>query len=310
MRLASQKFLFHGRCGRISRDSLLLTSAPPLLSAGLHTSFLYLPLPSMSLFYAALLGLIEGLTEFLPISSTGHLILAEKILAIPVTPFLDTFDIAIQIGAILAVVVLFFNRFWERPVMERLIVAFLPTGILGFFFAKLIKRYLLGNVSVVAWALLIGGVVLIAFERWYGKRRQAVVDAAIEVPAIEKMTYTQAFLVGVSQSLAMIPGVSRSGATIVGGLWLGLSRATIVEFSFLLAVPTMAVATAYSLYKEAPHFSSGDWSALVVGLSVSFVVAMGVIRWFLAFIRTRSFTAFGVYRVVIGVAVLAALFMR
>ncbi len=259
----------------------------------------------MPLFYAAFLGLIEGLTEFLPISSTGHLIIAEKWLAIPVTPFLDTFDIAIQIGAILAVIVLFFDRFWQRAVIQRLIVAFLPTGILGFLFAKLIKRYLLGNVSVVGWALFIGGLILIAFERWNAKRLQKTAHPADATAAIEQMTYTQAFLVGVSQSLAMIPGVSRSGATIVGGLWLGLSRATIVEFSFLLAVPTMVVATAYSLYKDAPQFSSGDWRALMVGLSVSFVVALAVIRWFLGFIRTRSFTAFGVYRIVIGVAVLA-----
>ena len=201
----------------------------------------------MTLLQAIILGVVEGITEFLPISSTGHLILASRLLGLAQTDFLKSFEIAIQLGAIASVVLLYWRRFLELNVLTRVLVAFIPTGIIGFALYRVIKTYLFDSDTVVLWALGLGGVVLIVFELLHRERDDAVDDVA-------SISYSKAFLIGVFQSLSVVPGVSRAGATIVGGLILGLTRTTIVQFSFLLAVPTMLAATGYDLLKNASSF--------------------------------------------------------
>lgn len=251
----------------------------------------------MDFFHAIILGIIEGVTEFLPISSTGHLILASKILGLPSTEFLKSFMVAIQLGAILAVVVLYWRSFFVKfEILKKIIVAFLPTAALGLIFYKIVKQFLLGNEAGVLWALFLGGVFLIIFEWKYSEKPDAVEE-------VEKITWQQALLIGVFQSAAIIPGVSRAAATIVGGLLLGLKRKTIVEFSFLLAVPTMIAATGFDLLKSGGNFSLGEFGLLALGFVFSFITALAAIKFFLNFIKNRSFIIFGVYRII-----LAALF--
>ncbi|MDD4319611.1 MAG: undecaprenyl-diphosphate phosphatase [Candidatus Peribacteraceae bacterium] len=256
----------------------------------------------MTFLQAVLLGVVEGVSEFLPISSTAHLILASSLLRIQQTEFLKTFEIAIQSGAILSVVVLYARAFARRfDVWAKIIVAFIPTGVLGFLLHGVVKRHLLGNVPVVLWALFLGGLALIVFERFHREKE----DAASE---IEDISYGRALLIGVFQALAMVPGVSRSAATITGGLLLGIRRKTIVDFSFLLAVPTMAAATGYDLLKSAGTFQASDLHLLAAGFITSFVVALLSIVWLLRFIRRHSFVPFGVYRIALAGVFLALLF--
>jgi len=255
----------------------------------------------MDLITAAILGIVEGVSEFLPISSTGHLILTSHLLGLKNTDFLKSFEIAIQVGAILSVCVLYWRDLLVKPaVMKRVALAFLPTGVIGLTLYPVIKSYLLGSPSVVLWALAAGGLFLVVFEWRYREGRDAVAQT-------EDMTCRQALIVGLFQAIAVIPGVSRSASTIVGGLLLGLKRRTIVEFSFLLAVPTMAAATGYDLLKNAAQFSLDQVQFLTVGLVTSFVVALLSVKFLLRFIQTHTFIAFGVYR--IALAVLWALFL-
>lgn len=237
-----------------------------------------------------ILGIVEGVTEFLPVSSTGHLILAEKALEVEKSSFLTTFNIAIQLGAIGAVVLLYWRRFLvERQALLRVMVAFVPTAILGLLFYSQVKEILKSH-EVVLWSLVIGGVVLMLFETWHGERPGACDD-------IQSVPLWQAGVVGLCQSVAMVPGVSRSAATVLGSLGLGWTRRAAVEFSFLLAVPTMAAATCLVLYKNASTFTLDQTGALAVGFVVSFVVAVVAIKWLLYFVRTHSFFWFGVYRI-------------
>ncbi len=249
----------------------------------------------MNFFHASVLGLIEGVTEFLPISSTGHLILAGKLLQLPGTEFLKSFDIIIQLGAILSVVVAYWRRFlMDREVLKRIIVAFIPTGIIGLAVHGIVKHYLFGNERVVLWSLLLGGIILIVFELLHHEKQQDVAD-------MKHMSYAQAVGIGLFQSIAVIPGVSRSAATIVGGMFLGLKRRTIVEFSFLLAVPTMAAATGLDLVKSASSFSLDQFGLLAVGFVISFIAALASIKLLLAFVKNHTFISFGVYRIVVAV---------
>lgn len=248
----------------------------------------------MSLFESILLGAIEGFTEFLPISSTGHLILATELLGIPLTEAVKTFQIAVQLGAILAVMVLFWRKFLDFKVLTRLAVAFVPTGILGLLLYRFIKDYLIGNSWVVVAALFLGGVALILFERFHSEPDEAQADLAA-------LPYKTAVTIGLFQSIAMIPGVSRSAATIVGGLLLGMKRTAIVEFSFLLAVPTMLAATGYDLLKTADTLQGADITVLIAGFVTSFVVALLSMRLLLSFVKNHSFVPFGVYRIIIAV---------
>jgi len=255
------------------------------------------------LLHALILGIIEGLTEFLPVSSTGHLILAGQLLG-----FNDekgkVFEIAIQFAAILAVVWEYRARLGHavepgsEPASRRLainlIVAFLPAAVLGFLFIKQIKFYLF-NPIVVASALIVGGVLIL-----WAERRQHVVRAE----TIDDMTWRDALKVGFAQALAMIPGTSRSGATIIGGLFFGLSRKTAAEFSFFLAIPTMFAATLYDVYKNRDLFSADDIGLFAVGSAASFISALLAVRGLIRFISRHDFTVFAWYRIVFGVLVL------
>ncbi len=246
----------------------------------------------MSLLHAILLGIVEGITEFLPVSSTAHLILASKLLALD-SEFVKSFEIIIQFGAILSVVVLYWNRFWNWDVLKKLVVAVIPTGVIGLTVYKAVKSYLLGNVTVVLLALLIGGIALILFERF-----RTSVDTEVDFTEI---TYRRAFLIGLFQAIAVIPGVSRSAATIVGGSLIGVSKRTIVEFTFMLAVPTMLAATGLELVKSREALA-GNYGILAVGFVVSFITAIVAIKSFLGYIKKRSFAAFGWYRIALAVA--------
>ncbi|HTY40099.1 MAG TPA: undecaprenyl-diphosphate phosphatase [Candidatus Paceibacterota bacterium] len=246
-------------------------------------------------FTALILGLVEGFTEFLPISSTAHLIIATRLLGFAQSEFAKTFDIAIQSGAILAVVALYWRRFLDVELLKKLVAAFIPTGILGLLFYKVVKNYLLGSMTVVLWSLAVGGLLIIIFENFYKKEMARISDA-------RQMTYGQAALIGVAQSVAMIPGVSRAAATAVGGMLLGVSREAIVEFSFLLAVPTMLAATGLDLVKSAGEFSAAQFDVLGIGFVVSFLMAIVSIKFLLNYIRRHTFTAFGVYRMALVLA--------
>lgn len=247
----------------------------------------------MSIFNAFFLGIVEGITEFLPVSSTGHLILTSRLLGIPQMDFVKTFEIAIQLGAILSVVVLYRNKFLAgSDVMKKVCAAFLPTAVIGFLFYKIIKR-LLGNSRVVIWALLLGGIFLILFELFH-REKEKMQDSA------EPISYKQAVIIGLFQSIAVIPGVSRSAATIIGGLMMGLRRDIIVEFSFLLAVPTMLAATLLDLYKSAGLFSKDQFVFLGIGFATSFVAAIFAVKFLISFIKKHSFISFGVYRILIA----------
>ena len=246
----------------------------------------------MTLLHALIFGIVEGVTEFLPISSTGHLILTAQVLGLKQSEFLKSFEIAIQVGAILAVVFLYWKSLLVNfEAIKRVITAFIPTAVLGLVFYKIIKKFLLSGESVVLWSLFLGGLFLIVFE-WRHKEKENALDDLSKIP------YAQAMLIGVFQSLAMIPGVSRSAATIVGGLCLGIRRKTIVEFSFLLAVPTMLAATGLDLLKNASGFDQGQFLFLGVGFVSSFFVAIFAIKVFLQYVQKHSLILFGVYRVI------------
>ena len=252
--------------------------------------------------HAVLLGIVEGLTEFLPVSSTGHLILASKLLGLAQTEFMKTFEIAIQLGAILAVLLTYWRAFLtDFATLKRVSAAFLPTAVIGFLFYRIIRKFLFAGYSTVLWSLFLGGIVLIVFDGWHHIKGNAVQKTG-DIPPLK------AAGIGVAQSLAMIPGVSRSAATIVGGLWLGLDRKTAVEFSFLLAVPTLLAATVFDLLKSAPVLDGLQWKFLLTGGSVSFLIAMLSIRCFLKFVQNHGFAAFGIYRMV--VALLFWLFIK
>jgi len=250
----------------------------------------------MNIIHAFILGIVEGLTEFLPVSSTGHLILTSEFLGLPETEFLKSFEIAIQMGAILAVVVLYARSFLVNvEILKRIFAAFIPTAVIGLIFYKIIKTFLLGNAYVVIGALAIGGIVLIVFEKNYQEKAEAKDD-------LSTLSYRDSVLIGLFQALAMIPGVSRSAATIIGGLALGMRRKTIVEFSFLLAVPTMAAATALDLFKSIGHFSisAQQFVFLGIGFVTAFIIALASVKFLLHFIQRNNFVAFGVYRILVA----------
>lgn len=246
--------------------------------------------------HALILGIVEGITEFLPISSTAHLVLVGELLGIDTSNFAKSFDIIIQLGAILAVLALYWKQFLRWAVLKRLVVAFIPTGVIGLIVYKFAKEFLLGNTTLILITLFVGGVVLIAFEYWHKEKENATEDIA-------KISYAQCLALGVFQAIAIVPGVSRSAATIVGGLLLGLKRKTIVEFSFLLAVPTMAAATGLDLLKNLDQFTRDQVTSLSVGFVCAFVTAILAIKFLLAYVRKRSFIAFGIYRIAVVLVV-------
>ncbi|HLG23619.1 MAG TPA: undecaprenyl-diphosphatase UppP [Candidatus Nanoarchaeia archaeon] len=248
----------------------------------------------MDILQTIILSIIEGITEFLPVSSTGHLILASKIMGVAQTEFVKSFEIFIQLGAILAVAFLYWKEiFLNLKVFKKILIAFLPTAFIGFILYKLFKQYLLGNEQIVIWSLLIGGIILILFDLRHKEKENSTED-------ISKISYKNCFLIGLFQSISIIPGVSRAGATIIGGLSLGLKRETIVKFSFLLAIPTMLAASLYDLYKSSGAFSFSELDLLIVGFLASFVVALFSVKFFIGFIRKNTFVSFGVYRILVA----------
>jgi len=240
---------------------------------------------------AIILAVVEGLTEFLPVSSTGHTILAAVLLNVGQTPFVKSFELSLQFGSILSVVVLYWRLFLKVQVLKRLIVAFVPTGVVGLLIYPFFKGVLFGNEQIVLWALLLGGVAIILFELSYKQR--------YEIDDISKIPYAYCLLIGVFQSFSVIPGLSRSAPTIMGGLFLGMKRQTIVLFSFLLAVPTMIAASGYDLLMSFNQFSSGDVKLLLVGFTTSFLVAMLAIKFFLGYVKKHNFIPFGIYRIIL-----------
>lgn len=247
----------------------------------------------MDILHTVILGIVEGVTEFLPISSTGHLILVTELLDIPATNFQKSFGIIIQLGAILSIIVLYWKTLCNIDVLKKLAAAFIPTGIIGLALYSLVKTYLLGNQHVVVWSLFLGGVAIIVFELWHKESDTAVADIA-------GISYKQAVTIGLFQSFAIIPGISRSASTVVGGLFLGLRRTTIVEFSFLLAVPTMLAASGLDLVKNASSFSSSQFGTLAIGFAVSFITALVSIKFLLGYIQKHNFIPFGIYRILVA----------
>lgn len=250
----------------------------------------------MNLLHAMILGVVEGATEFLPISSTGHLILTSHLLKIPASDFLTSFEIAIQVGAIAAVLFLYGKSvIVNYEILKRVLVAFLPTAMVGLVFYHWVKNYLLKSTGVVLWALFWGGLFLVIFEWLYRPKEKASYQ-----DSLTSISYKQCFWIGVCQSLAIIPGVSRSAATIVGGLVLGITRRTIVEFSFLLAVPTLLAATGLDLVKHRHSFSAEQSTFLLAGFLAAFFTAILSIRFLLEFIKNHRFASFGVYRMLVA----------
>ncbi len=249
----------------------------------------------MNFFQAVILSVVEGISEFLPISSTGHLIITADILKIAQSNFVKDFEIIIQLGAIFAIVFLYWNSlFKSKEVWKKILTAFIPTGIIGFVLFKFIKSFLLGNLYVTLISLFAGGIILIFLELMYKEKEHHVEN-------IEKISYTNAFIIGLCQSVAVIPGVSRSGATIIGALFLGTKRKAATEFSFLLAVPTMLAATGLDIIKSNFSYSVNEWLILLTGFIGSFIVATVVVKWFLKFVQSHTFIPFGTYRIIAAV---------
>lgn len=266
----------------------------------------------MTIIQSIILGIVEGLSEFLPISSTAHLIITSALLKIPETDFLKTFLISIQLGAILSVAVLYFKKVISSPkIILKIITAAIPTAIIGLIAYKFIKDYLMESLPLIALALIIGGVVLIILENKFKRdklKENKTKDLSIEDDLLT-ISYKQSFLIGLFQSLAIVPGVSRSAATIMGGLSLKISRKNIVEFSFLLALPTMLGATLLDLYKSPPAISQSELFVWFIGFFVSFITAIFGIKFFLKFIQKNNFIPFAWYRIIIGSTLLAVLFI-
>lgn len=259
----------------------------------------------MTVIHSIILSIVEGLTEFLPISSTGHLILASDLLKISQTDFVKTFEIVIQLGAILAVVYLYFKKLISGiEIWKKLAVAFIPAGVLGFIFYGLIKKFLIGNTIVVLVSLFLGGLALLAVEYFYKNKSPLTNHYSPFTIHQSLITYRQALLIGVFQSISMVPGVSRAAATIAGGMLVGLKRKTATEFSFLLAIPTMAAATALDLLKVGFHFSLSELWILAVGFIGAFTSAIIAVRFLINFVKTHTLNSFAVYRIVLALVFL------
>jgi undecaprenyl-diphosphatase len=256
----------------------------------------------MNIIQSIILAIVEGLTEFLPVSSTGHMIIASSVLGIAENEFVKNFTVIIQFGAILSVVVLYWKRFFKSVEFYiKLFIAFIPAAIIGLLASDYIDM-LLENVIVVACTLLLGGIFLLFVDKIFRKN---------ELMADSEPTRKSAFIIGVFQVIAMIPGVSRSAATIIGGLTQKLTRKAAAEFSFFLAVPTMFAATCYKLFKiyqSDTGFTSHDIQILAVGNIVAFIVAMFAIKFFISFLTKYGFKVFGYYRIVVGIIILVMYF--
>lgn len=255
----------------------------------------------MNLFQAIILAIIEGLTEFLPVSSTGHMIIGSSLMGIQSNEFVKLFTVAIQLGAILSVIVLYFKHFFQSVGFYlKLLVAFLPAVFFGLLLSDKIDQ-LMESPLTVAIALLIGGIILLFVDKWF---KDGNIDNTNDI------TYSTALKIGLFQCLSMIPGTSRSAATIVGGMSQKLTRKAAAEFSFFLAVPTMFGATSkklYDFYKDGYQISADQFNLLIIGNVVAFIVAMLAIKYFITFLQTRGFQLFGWYRIIAGGIILILL---
>ena len=254
----------------------------------------------MDTLQAIIIAIVEGLTEFLPISSTGHMIIAEKALGITETDFIKVFTVAIQLGAILAVVVLYHKKFFDFKRWQfyvKLAAAVVPALILGFLFSKKIDALLESSLTV-AISMLVGGIILLFIDKSFTRST---------IQSEERVSLPKAVIIGTWQCIAMIPGVSRSAASIIGGMQQKLTRSAAAEFSFFLAVPTMLAATVYKLYKyhkESGGFSGEEIKQLAIGNIMAFVVAMLAIKFFISFLKKYGFKIWGVYRIIVGIILL------
>jgi undecaprenyl-diphosphatase len=252
----------------------------------------------MSYLQAIIIAIVQGITEFLPVSSTGHMIITQSILGIESTPFVKTFTVTIQLGSILSVIILYWKRFFQSmDFYYKLFVAFIPAVVLGLLLKNFIES-LLGNVLVVAISLLVGGIIFLFVDKWFKNTSDE---------KKQEISFLSALKIGLFQTISMIPGVSRSAATIIGGLTQKLTRKNAAEFSFFLAVPTMFAATAlelFGIYKDIKH---DDILILAIGNIVAFVVAMFAIKFFIAVLVKYGFKAFGYYRIIVGAVILILL---
>lgn len=252
----------------------------------------------MTIFDSIILGIIEGFTEFLPISSTGHLIVASQFLGIDQTNVTKAYEVIIQFAAILAVIFNYKDKFTFKKIdlWTKVFLAFVPIGTVGFIFSSQIKA--LFSIEIVAIMFIVGGVIFLIVEKFFIPNETKLIDD------VEEVTLKQALIIGFAQIFALIPGTSRAGSTIIGALLVGLSRKASAEFSFLLAFPVMSAVTAYDLLKHYHEFSDANLMTLAVGFVVSFCVAYLTIKLFLAFLEKFTFVAFGVYRIIFGVLLL------
>lgn len=283
----------------------------------------------MNLFEAIIIAVVEGLTEFLPISSTGHMVITSSAFGIGDENFTKLFEVAIQLGAILAVVALYWKKFFQLTKWQfytKLFVGVIPALLLGFLFNDLIDK-MLGSTTIVAVSMVLGGIVLLYIDKWFNRTNRNSDILATEltreevIEADEKLSFKKSFIIGCWQVLAMVPGVSRSAASIIGGMQQKLTRNFAAEFSFFLAVPTMFAATAYSLVLknwgdenqkqkgyELILSSSENTQAFLLGNVVAFIVALLAIKFFITFLQKHGFKLFGWYRIVVGVALLILIF--
>lgn len=251
----------------------------------------------MGILDSILLGIIEGFTEFLPISSTGHLIVASEFLKIDQTNVTKAYEVIIQFAAILAVLLTYKDKFHPSKIelWKKLILAFIPIGVVGFIFASQVKAMF--DIKIVAIMFIVGGIIFLIVEKFYTEKDHFIDD-------VEKVSYKQAFYIGLAQIAALIPGTSRAGSTIIGAMLVGLNRKASAEFSFLLAFPVMCATTGYDLLKHYKDFSDANLVVLGVGFVVAFVVAYLTIKLFLVFLEKFTFVAFGIYRIVFGLVLL------
>lgn len=248
----------------------------------------------MTITQSIIIAIIEGITEFLPISSTGHMILASAAMGIHDDEFVKTFEVFIQLGAILAIAMMYIKRFFRGlEIYMKLIVAFIPTGVIGFLAYDYIKAYLF-NPIVVSVSLILGGIFLIFIDK-------KVVKSETKLAEVEDMSYKNAFFIGLCQCLSMVPGTSRAAATIIGGVFNGLDKKQATEFSFLLAVPTMMAAGGYDLLKSDLAFNSDQLIMLGIGSVVAFISAWIAVKLFIKYVSSHGFTVFGYYRIALGV---------
>lgn len=255
----------------------------------------------MTILHTIIIGIVEGLTEFLPISSTAHMMITSKLLGLDQTHTVKSFEIAIQLGAILAAFSIFLKDFFKLKNIKELFVGFLPTAILGLLFYKIIKNYFFGNYLAIAISLIVGGVIIILVENYVAKRYKS---EKYKNNLKTEVNMSDSVKLGFAQSVALMPGVSRSGAIIIAGLLMNIKREVVMKYAFMLAVPTMAAATFYDLLKSYKELTSDSISLIAIGFVFAFITAYFTVGYVLRYVRNHDFKIFGYYRIILGVLIL------